>query len=241
MDKYSIYLKKFQIAIGILVIALIAVIAMITKTVPEVQRIIEIQEQQKTQSASLADAERKLADLKAEAARKETEAQSVSQLFFKPVSEGLDSEAAIADEFGEILQLMRDNKIKVRSVNYDYDPKDDNFVKNIPYRYHVCRITSEMVASYASFANFLRELYKHEHFLDISKIEITPYDKNKRILLVSIEIKLYAQKDEATAAKEQAAAEATAKAQASGDDGNSANVPSPQPANNGGVSPEASE
>ena len=230
MDKYSIYLKKFQIAIGILVIALIAVIAMIVKTVPEVQRIMQIQEEHKTQSASLADAERKLADLK-----------DVSKFFFKPITEGLDSEAAISDEFGEILQLMRDNKIKVRSVNYDYDPKDDNFVKNVPFKYHVCRITADMVANYASFASFLRELYKHEHFLDIVKIEITPYDKNKRILLVSVEIKLYAQKDEATAAKEREAADAAAKAQASDSEGNDGKVPSPQPASNGGVSPEATE
>ncbi len=238
MEKYSIYIKKFQIAIGILVIALIAVIAMITKTVPEVQRIMQIQEEHKTQSASLADAERKLADLKAEALRKEAEQEDVAKIFFKPITEGLDSEAAISDEFGEILQLMRNNKIKVRSVNYDYDPKDDNFVKNIPFKYHVCRITAEMVANYASFASFLRELYKHEHFLDIAKIEITPYDKNKRILLVSVEIKLYAQKDEATADREQAAAEAVAKAQEQSSD--SGSVPSPQPAD-GGVSPEASQ
>ncbi len=241
MDKYSIYLKKFQIAIGILVIALIAVIAMIVKTVPEVQRIMQIQEEHKTQSASLADAERKLADLKADALRKEAEQEDVPKFFFKPITEGLDSEAAISDEFGEILQLMRDNKIKVRSVNYDYDPKDDNFVKNVPFKYHVCRITADMVANYASFASFLRELYKHEHFLDIVKIEITPYDKNKRILLVSVEIKLYAQKDEATAAKEREAADAAAKAQASDSEGNDGKVPSPQPASNGGVSPEATE
>ena len=117
----------------------------------------------------------------------------------------MDTEAAIADEFAEILQLIRDNKIKTRSVKYDYDPQDDNFVKNAANRYHVCRVSAEMIASYANFANFLRELYKHEHFLEISKIEIAPYEKNKRILLVSLQIKLYAQKDAATAAAEAAA------------------------------------
>lgn len=240
MEKYSVYIKKFQIAIAILVFAIIAAIAMIVKTVPEVQKIIQIQEDYKAKTASLADAERKLADLKAEALRKEAEDENVAKIFFKPITEGLDTEAAISDEFAEILQIMRNNKIKVRSVNYDYDPKDDNFVKNIPYKYHVCRITAEMIANYGSLASFLREVYKHEHFLDMSKIEIVPYDKNKKILLVSLEIKLYAQKDAATAAKEEAAAEAAAKAQADADGTNNNNVPSPQPAN-GGVSPEASE
>ncbi len=241
MEKYNIYIKKFQLAIIIIVVTVVAVIAMIVKTVPEVQKIIQIQEDQKTQSSALADAERKLADLKSEALKQEAEDANVAKLFFKPITEGLDSEAAISDEFTEILQIMRDNRIKVRSVNYEYDPKDDNFVKFIPFKYHVCRISAEMIANYSSLANFLREVYKHEHFLDLERIEIVPYNKNKRILLVNVVIKLYAQKDEATAQREREAAEAAAAATQS-TDGSAANgsVPSPQPAD-GGVSPEATE
>lgn len=244
MEKYNVYLKKFQLAIIIIVVTVVAVIAMIVKTVPEVQKIIQIQEDQKTQSSALADAERKLADLKAEALKQEAEDANVAKLFFKPITEGLDSEAAISDEFTEILQIMRDNRIKVRSVNYEYDPKDDNFVKFIPFKYHVCRISAEMIANYSSLANFLREVYKHEHFLDLERIEIVPYNKNKKILLVNVVIKLYAQKDAATAEREREAADAAAKAAsdaAKNADGNdSSKVPSPQPAD-GGVSPEATE
>lgn len=218
-------------------LALALVIFVIVKTVPEVQKIMQLQTDYKTQSASLADSERKLQDLKDAEARKDAESQNLSKMFFKPINEGLDTEAAIADEFAEILQLIRDNKIKTRSVKYDYDPQDDNFVKNAANRYHVCRVSAEMIASYANFANFLRELYKHEHFLEISKIEIAPYEKNKRILLVSLQIKLYAQKDAATAAEEAAAAPPPAD-----DQSDASAVPSPTPASaDGGVSPEAAQ
>lgn len=218
-------------------LALALVIFVIVKTVPEVQKIMQLQTDYKTQSASLADSERKLQDLKDAEARKDAESQNLSKMFFKPINEGLDTEAAIADEFAEILQLIRDNKIKTRSVKYDYDPQDDNFVKNAANRYHVCRVSAEMIASYTNFANFLRELYKHEHFLEISKIEIAPYEKNKRILLVSLQIKLYAQKDAATAAAEAAAAPPPAD-----DQSDASAVPSPTPASaDGGVSPEAAQ
>lgn len=218
-------------------LALALVIFVIVKTVPEVQKIMQLQTDYKTQSASLADSERKLQDLKDAEARKDAESQNLSKMFFKPINEGLDTEAAIVDEFAEILQLIRDNKIKTRSVKYDYDPQDDNFVKNAANRYHVCRVSAEMIASYANFANFLRELYKHEHFLEISKIEIAPYEKNKRILLVSLQIKLYAQKDAATAAAEAAAALPPAD-----DQSDASAVPSPTPASaDGGVSPEAAQ
>ena len=239
MEKYNEYLKKFQIAIAILAVTLLACIGMLAKTIPEVSKILEIQENYKTQTSSLADAERKLEELKKDAERKEAEDENVLKMFFKPISDGLDTEAAISDEFGEILQVMRDNKIKARSVKYDYAPQDDNFVKNAGNKYHVCRVTAEMIANYANFAGFLRELYKHEHFLDITSIEILPYQKNKRILLVNLQFKLYAQKDAATAAEEAKAAEEAAKAeqaQASAD--KASTPPAPQPAD-GGTSPEA--
>lgn len=240
MDKYTIYLKKFQIAVGILAITLFIFIFAVSKIVPEVQKIMQLQTDYKTQSSSLADSERKLQDLKDAAMKKEAENENVAKIFFKPISEGLDTEAAISDEFGEILQIIRDNKIKTRSVKYDYDPQDDNFVKNVPNKYQVCRITAEMIANYSNFANFLRELYKHEHFLEISQIEIVPYEKNKRILLVNLQIKLYAQRSPSSIVETPAAD--NSQQQAAGETDNASAVPSPTPVNQdttGGVSPEA--
>lgn len=240
MDKYTIYMKKFQIALGIFVLSLIVFIFLVMKVVPEAQRISQIQTDYKAQSSALADSERKLQDLKDAAKRKEAENENIQKIFFKPISEGLDTEAAISDEFGEILQIVRENKIKMRSVKYDYDPQDDNFVKNAGNRYQVCRVTAEMIASYSNFANFLRELYKHEHFLEISKIEIAPYEKNKRILLISLQIKLYAQRDPSTVVETPAPAANSGDGQA--DASGNATPPSPTPASaEGGVSPEATQ
>lgn len=232
-NNYSIYLKKFKIALAILGLSVVISIALIAKTVPEIQKIVQIQQDTKTKSGELTDAERKLAELKSAAEKREVQDSNVLQMFFKPVSEGLDTEAAISDEFGEILQLMRDNKVKARSVKYDYDPQDDNFVKNAANKYHVCRVSAEMVANYADFANFVRELYKHEHFLDISKIEIVPYQKNKKILLVSFQIKLYAQRDPSSVVETPAPTENNA-------NGDGQTPPSPQPTE-GATSPEAAE
>lgn len=229
-NNYSLYFKKFKVAVTILGLSLLVSIAMIAKTVPEIQKITQIQNDTNSKNGELTDAERKLTELKASAEKQEEQDTSVMQMFFKPVSEGLDTEAAISDEFGEVLQLLRENKVKTRSVKYDYDPQDDNFIKNAASKYHVCRVSAEMIATYAEFANFIRELYKHEHFLDISKIEIVPYQKNKRILLVSFQIKLYAQRDPSSPVP-------TVDSAASGD---GQTPPSPQPSE-GAKSPEAAD
>lgn len=198
MDKFTVYIKKFKLAVAILAITLVVFILLIVKVVPVFQSIMEIQNQTTTQSGSLSDTERKLATLQEAAKKKAADDALVLKAFFKPIETGLGTEAVISDEFGEILELVRENQIKTRSVKYDYDPQDDNFVKNVGNKYSVCRLNIEMVASYANLENFLRDLYKHEHFLDISSIEIAPYSKNKRILLINLQIKLYAQKDPST-------------------------------------------
>ena len=195
MDKFNIYLKKFKIAIGILAAVLIISIIIIAKLVPVFQNISNIQKEHSATSKSLVDAERRLAELKKSQQEEMKEERSYSKAFFRPISGGFDTESAVSEEFGEILQIMRENKIKARTFKYDYDPQDDNFVKNMGNKFHVCRISADLIASYSQFENFLKDLFKHEHFLEISKIEIVPYQKNKRILLVNLQIKLYAQKD----------------------------------------------
>ena len=90
MDKYTIYMKKFQIALGIFALSLIVFIFLVSKVIPEVQKISQIQNDYKTQSSALADSERKLQDLKDAARRKEAENENIQKIFFKPISEGLD-------------------------------------------------------------------------------------------------------------------------------------------------------
>ena len=51
-----------------------------------------------------------------------------------------------------------------------------------------------MIGTYKDFEGFLKELYKHEHFLDMASMEIVPYSRDKKILIINFQLKLYAQK-----------------------------------------------
>ncbi len=105
----------------------------------------------------------------------------------------MNTEAVIAGEFTEILELIRANQIKVRTIKYEYDPQDDAFVKGAGGKYKSARLNMEMISNYTNYSNFLKELYKHDHFLDIQSVEIVPYKKNKQILLINFKLKLYSQ------------------------------------------------
>ncbi|HCB10818.1 MAG TPA: hypothetical protein DEO94_01425 [Cyanobacteria bacterium UBA11991] len=192
MDKEK--LRQFAVPIILVAVAFLAFLKLGMGIYTNVTEIMNQKQTYETKSQELKENKAKLEKIrrqKAEEARKMAALEANSKPFYKPVISGMDTEAVIAGEFAEILQLIRANRIKVRSIKYDYDPQDDNFVKNAGSTYKVARLNMEMIANYMNFNNFMKELYKHEHFLDIQSVEIVPYRKNKQILLINFKLKLY--------------------------------------------------
>ncbi len=187
-------LMKLKNAVAILVLGVLAAVALIAmKIVPTVQSIMDLNEQYAAQTLVLAEKQKELQELEL-TVKKQDDLSGIEKELFVPEEAGLDTEGVIAGEFSEILELIRANTIKMRSINYTYDPSDDTFVKGAPQKFNVAQLDMEMIANYKTFENFLKDLYKHEHFLDIAKVEVNPYEKDKSVLLINFTIKLYAKK-----------------------------------------------
>lgn len=186
---------KTPIMLLVLVIILVGYLAA-TQLVPKIQEFVSNHSTYQTQIQSLADKKRTLDELKAKAeqnSNKGPEIAASGKALFRPLESGMDTETIIASEFNEVLSLMTSNMIKTRSVKYT-EPEDDNFIKADKNKYAVSKLDMEMIASYTNFKNFMKDLYKHDHYLDIAKVEIVPYQKNKSILLINLQLKLYAEK-----------------------------------------------
>ncbi|MDR1168162.1 MAG: hypothetical protein LBK53_04630 [Heliobacteriaceae bacterium] len=196
MKKYKYYLRRFIVAVIILTISFIIVAALITVTLPKINQIIKVSGEIKSQTTVFEETERKLAGLRAEEAvqNKPRNKGSDYRDFYKPIDAGADTESIMAEEIANVLKILKNNHIKTRSISYEYDAQWDNFVKNASDKYSSCALSLDIVADYRTFLAFLRDLYKHEHFVNINKIEIVPYNKNKKILLINTQIVLYAQK-----------------------------------------------
>ena len=191
-------LKQFMIPLLIVIVTFVAVFYLGSNTVTKFQKYSSAKGEVQKKQTQLKEKQTQLEKAKAKAEEQKRKEQAANKnegkQFYRPVMSGLDTEAVIAGEFSEILELVRSNKIRVRAIKYDYDPQDDNFVKNAGSQYNVARLNMEMIGTYQEYDNFLKELYKHEHFLDIQSIEIVPYKKNKSILLINFKLKLYSKK-----------------------------------------------
>ncbi len=189
-------LKQFLVPISIVIVTLLIAVYFGMKLLNNVQTVVNNKNTVSTKQQELTEKKEQLEKLKkqeVEEAQKLAESASKSKPFYKPAATGMNTEAVIAGEFTEILELIRANKIKVRTIKYEYDPQDDAFIKGAAGKYKSARLNMEMIADYTSYNNFLKELYKHDHFLDIQSVEIVPYKKNKQILLINFKLKLYSQ------------------------------------------------
>lgn len=185
-------LLKLKIAFIILGVGLLLTIFCIVKAVAPLSKISETSKNIKDQSLILEDKKRLLESKKKEMEKPVVEKEEQLYKAFFENKEGLAAEASLGMELEEILQEMRRYKIKVRGIEYIYDPEDDNFVKGAKGAFQVCRVKMEMIGKYVEFRNFMRALYSHKHFLEIERIEVSPYMKDKRILLINLDIKIYA-------------------------------------------------
>ncbi|MBR6301132.1 hypothetical protein IKR55_00180 [bacterium] len=188
-------LKQFLIPILLIFVIILGIIFLAPQIKTSIMDYTGVQAEIKTKQDTVQQKENMLAEYstKEQTERAQEQAnQESGKPFYKPVVEGMDNDAAIAGELEEILQLVRANKIKIRSIKNIPYPEDDRFVQNAKTQYNVARLNMEMIANYVNYDNFLKELYKHEHFLDIETVKIVPYKKNKKVLLIDFNLKVYA-------------------------------------------------
>lgn len=191
-------IKNFIIPILIVIIAIAGAAYIGMKLYSNITDMMGYRQSITAKEQELAEAKKKLEEAieqEKEHEKELAETASKSKPFYRPPAVGMNTESVIAGEFTEILELIRVNKIKVRSIKYEYNPKNDAFVKGASDKYEAARLNMEMIANYTDYNNFLKELYKHEHFLDVQSVEIVPYRKNKEILLINFKLKLYSQKN----------------------------------------------
>lgn len=184
---------KYRDAILFVIFIIIGFAYAIVRINPEISKFISIESDIKDKTLQVADLQRKLETLKASEQEKITSIDQVKNIY-KPESAGLDAESSFTVLFDDIIDMAKYNGIKIYSVEYVYNPAEDEFVKGAADRYNVCQLNMQVIADYPDLESFLKELYKYPYMININKLEISPYPKNKKILMAIVQLKLYSQK-----------------------------------------------
>lgn len=185
-------MNRYKEAILYIVFILVVLILTVVKTYPKIVDTITVYKNINSQTIQQQDLQTKLDALKKAEMEKMT-VSGISKKIFKSEIPGADTETSFSTVFDDVINMAKYNGLKIYAIQYTYNPPDDEFVKGATGKYNVCQLDMEVIVDYQDLESFLKDIYKYPYLINIDMIELTPYPKNKKILLTNLQIKLYSQ------------------------------------------------
>lgn len=113
------------------------------------------------------------------------------KVIYEVMGQQFSPEASFGIMFENVLSNITNSGIRIRSIDYNYQPSDDKILfANVP-GYNACELSFTAVGNYSQFQNFFKNIAKENYLSNIYEIYIEPYDKDKTILIVKFKIRLY--------------------------------------------------
>ncbi len=182
--------------------------------VPKVQSAITVYQEVQTKTQSVEASKKQIEELKAKKARYEQEEKTSTKPVYKNDTTSIDQMSSFGVMFEDVIQSAKYNGLKLRAISYDVSPASDTILQNMSGDYNVCAISMQLIGTYMQFRSYFQDIYNYPYLINLDKISITPYEKNKKILIADVSVILYSVKNEA----QKAAAAAAAAAENEGDE-----------------------
>ena len=111
--------------------------------------------------------------------------QTAQKKIFAPIEGelGNDNDSLFFTLYNDVLEMLHTNSIKIKSIDYKYNPKNDEFVKS-GKDYFVCDVNVELVSNYTNLGKLIQELYQYPYYIKINELLVKPYPKDKKILII---------------------------------------------------------
>ena len=190
MNENQKYKEAIMYLAGIIVLA----VFLFQKIQPEFTRTLDLYKQIATQKDVAAGISKQLSVAKEKVERKKKMRllDDMTKKVYSP-AEGvsLDADSAFSVLLDDIIEISRKNHIKTHSIQSTLNPSEDVFVKGDKEHFSAYQLDMKIVSDYSDFEGFIRDLYAYNYLININNIEIYPYQKNKRILLINLTLTLY--------------------------------------------------
>ena len=89
----------------------------------------------------------------------------------------------------------------LRSVEYKLNPPQDKIGSKFPTVYNVCGVDFFIIGTYPQIQGLIRDLKVYPYYIDIAKVELTPYEKDPEYVSTKLSITLYSKKEVSAASK----------------------------------------
>lgn len=188
MDKY----KKYYGILLFLGVALLTVYLAYNTVMPKIENF-------QSSKAQVAQKQSKLNDLKAKSKIVENKIKKIKdsisgsqkKIFF-PQDADLGNDTLFFTLYNDLIEMVQSNQVKIKSINYEYNPDTDAFVRFGKDVYFVCDINMEIISNFVNLGKLIQDIHQYPYYIKINEVDILPYKKDKTILISKLKLRLYA-------------------------------------------------
>lgn len=116
---------------------------------------------------------------------------SAQKKIFAPTESDLGDSSLFFAMYQELFELLHSNSIKIKSIESDYNPKDDKFVQYGKEDFFVSDVNLKLISNYKNLDKLLQDIYQYPYYIKINSLKVEPYAKDKKILLTDLSLRLY--------------------------------------------------
>jgi Tfp pilus assembly protein PilO len=143
----------------------------------------------------LLEKKRKDRDVVRQKVKKIQDASATAQKkVYAPVESDLGNDTLFFTLYNDVIEMMHSNSLRIKSIDYVYNPQGDEFVK-AGKDYFVFDVNVELVSNYTNLGKFIQDLYQYPYYIKILDLKVKPYNRDKKILISDLSIRLYAHTD----------------------------------------------
>lgn len=188
MDKY----KRFY-GVGLFVIVLVGCIyGAVQMILPKLSEIESLESQISNRTLIKAEKAKEESRIKKRLEELKNSATSTQKKIYSPIESDVDNDSLFFTLYTDIIEMVHASSVKMKGIKYDINPENDEFVKLGKGIYFVCDVNMELVSNYKDLGKLIESIYSYPYYIKISSLEVKPYQRDKKILLSKLSLRLYA-------------------------------------------------
>lgn len=186
-------IKKYAIFILIIIIA---IVFGIKNTVPVVSGYFNSHKNIKAKQDKVEDLKKKIeaAKIAKLAEERKKDEPKITKMIYEPEYKAGGSNASFNGMLDTILELAKQSGLKVKTIEFKSSPESDPVIQNHGSEYEAKLLGAQFIGSYTQLQTFMRDIYKHQYLIGINDFKVVPYEFNKKVLIIDMNLTLYLKK-----------------------------------------------
>ena len=188
MEKY----RRYYGVMAFVGAALLLIFVSYKMVVPKITELTTLTTTINSKQKEVSDLEQKLNIVKTKIKKIKDSIIGSQKKIYYPVESDLGNDTLFFTLYNDVIEMVHANSVKIKSIDYASNPESDEFVRFGKDIYFVCDVNMEIVSNYINLGKLIQDIYQYPYYIRINSLSVKPYEKDKKILLSNLSLRLYA-------------------------------------------------